>query len=73
MIFFTVIFLVIIQRLYELKVAKKNTLLILERGGVEFGANHYWIIVLLHTLFFVSIIVEAMLRGIHFPISGHYY
>lgn len=65
MTFVTVLILLMAQRFYELRLAKRNTRLLLEKGGVEFGANHYWLIVLLHVLFFVGMIVEAVVRGIH--------
>jgi len=67
MIFFTVLILMIAQRIYELQMAKKNTRVIRKNGGIEFGANHYWIIVGLHTLFFMSMLVESYVRGIHPP------
>ena len=67
MVFFTVITLLIAQRFYELKIAKKNTRIILRNGGVEFGADHYWVIVFVHTVFFMSMVFEALKRGLHPP------
>ena len=67
MYFITLVILVIAQRLYELKVANKNSQKILAQGGVEFGANHYWMIVLLHAFFFASLILESIIKGIHPP------
>ena len=63
-IFFSLIAFVIAQRLFELIVASINTNAILKKGGVEFGRNHYWILVTLHSAFFVSIGLEAMLNGV---------
>jgi len=40
--------LVALQRLGELVVATRNTRTLLNRGGVEHGARHYPLIVLLH-------------------------
>lgn len=68
MYFFTVIALTILQRLYELKVARKNTQALLARGALEFGADHYWMMVALHVLFFVGMGLEAFMRGIHPPV-----
>jgi methyltransferase len=38
------------QRLCELWLARRNTAALVARGGVEFGAEHYLLIVALHTL-----------------------
>jgi methyltransferase len=65
-IFFVVIGFVICQRLWELRVAKLNTSALLRKGGIEFGRSHYWLLVTLHSLFFVSLISEAYIRGITF-------
>lgn len=65
--FISVIFIVGLQRLYELLVAKQNSLRLFATGAKEFGAKHYWIIVTIHTLFFVSMIVEAAIQGIRSP------
>jgi len=53
------------QRLYELKIANRNTKTLLRSGAVEFGARHYWVLVSLHTLFLVSMIFEANVRPVH--------
>lgn len=37
--------LVIVQRLYELRIAQKNARWIREQGGVEYGGKHYpWLV-----------------------------
>lgn len=51
------IFLVI-QRLGELAIAQSNRRWMLERGGRETGEGHYFLFIVLHTLFFVSILIE---------------
>ncbi|WP_079480005.1 isoprenylcysteine carboxyl methyltransferase family protein [Halobacillus salinus] len=51
----------IFQRLSELAIAKSNKKWMLERGGREIGQEHYFLFILLHTLFFVSILVEFSL------------
>ncbi len=65
-IFFAVTAFVITQRLWELNLARKNTNLLFARGGVEFGREHYWLIVGLHSFFFLSLITEAVLKGISY-------
>jgi methyltransferase len=65
-IFFGIIGLVIMQRILELRIAHKNTCALLKNGGIEFGKDHYWILVTLHTAFFVSIFFEVAMKGIEF-------
>ncbi|MBS1493807.1 MAG: isoprenylcysteine carboxyl methyltransferase [Bacteroidetes bacterium] len=57
-LFIVVIGIVILQRLVELVISKKNEKWLLANGAIEYGASHYKYIVLLHTFFFISIIVE---------------
>ncbi|WP_404452806.1 hypothetical protein LG329_01435 [Virgibacillus necropolis] len=54
---------VICQRLIELVIARKNEEWMLRQGGVERGAEHYKWFVAVHALFFISIIVECLLRN----------
>lgn len=57
-LFAIVIALVVVQRLIELVIAKRNEVWLRSQGAVEYGASHYKFIVLLHTAWFVSMIVE---------------
>ena len=59
---FFIIF-IICQRLLELVVAKRNERWMKQRGGIEIGANHYRWFIVLHTLFFISIIAEIATNG----------
>ncbi|HMS63937.1 MAG TPA: isoprenylcysteine carboxylmethyltransferase family protein [Ignavibacteria bacterium] len=63
MIFYIVITFVVIQRLIELSIAKKNEKWMLSQGAVETGKEHYKFIVILHTLFIISMIVEYNLKS----------
>jgi methyltransferase len=61
---FEIIFsLVILQRLIELRIAKRNAAYIRALGGYEVGAEHYRWIVLLHASFFASLLFEVVERG----------
>lgn len=51
------------QRLIELFIAKRNEHWIKRRGGVEIGDKHYKWFIVLHTLFFISLIVESIVRN----------
>jgi methyltransferase len=55
----------IVQRLMELRTARRNSRELLERGAIEHGARHYPIIVLMHTLFFLSLMAESAWSGLH--------
>ena len=52
--------LVILQRIWELRIAKRNQKQLAQKGAVEVGRGHYPAIVTMHTLWFVSMIAEIM-------------
>ena len=64
--FILLVSFVVVQRIVELRIADRNTKILLKNGGLEFGKKHYWVLVLLHTLFFLSLITEAFFRTVHF-------
>jgi methyltransferase len=55
------ILLVVLQRLTELRLAKRNERLARAAGAVEAGAGHYPWMVVIHTLFLVSCVAEVWL------------
>lgn len=57
--------LVGLERLAEMVVAQRNLAWSRARGGVEFGASHYPVMVLLHTGLLVGCLVEVM--ALHRP------
>jgi len=60
LIFFIILSLVILQRLLELVIARKNEKRMLAKGAYEVGANHYPYMITLHTGFFISLIIEVV-------------
>lgn len=54
---------VIFLRFIELIVAKRNESWARKRGAIEYGHGHYIYIVLLHTMFIVSMIAEYIYKG----------
>ncbi|MBU3749311.1 MAG: hypothetical protein FGM52_02465 [Mycobacterium sp.] len=50
-----------VERLAELVVARRNLAWSRERGGVEFGASHYPVMVVLHTGLLVGCVAEVLL------------
>jgi methyltransferase len=58
MLFKIAILIVILQRLGELVIAKRNEVWLKANGAIEYGKWHYKFIVMLHTLWFVSMLVE---------------
>jgi methyltransferase len=62
------VLLVAAQRLFELRLARRNERLARARGAVEWGRGHYPLIVGLHSLWLVSTLVEGLLRGPVFPV-----
>ena len=55
-LFFTSI---VLQRLCELAIAKRNEKWMKNAGGREFGQNHYYLIIFIHTLFLMSFLLEV--------------
>ncbi|HYY09609.1 MAG TPA: isoprenylcysteine carboxylmethyltransferase family protein [Kineosporiaceae bacterium] len=58
---FGLVALVVAVRFGELAVAKRNRAWAMERGGVETGAEHYPVMVALHTALFVGCLLEVPL------------
>ncbi|MGE3801147.1 MAG: isoprenylcysteine carboxyl methyltransferase family protein [Candidatus Kapaibacterium sp.] len=55
------ILLTILQRIAELRTAKRNERGLRGRGAVEFGRDHYPAIVTMHTFWFIVMIAEIVL------------
>ncbi len=68
MYFFIFISFLILLRLGELLVAKRNEKWLRENGAVEYGQKHYPVIVLLHVGFFLSLIIEYFLKTPETPV-----
>jgi len=65
--------LVVLQRLGELVVARRNTLRLLARGGREVGARHYPLFILLHGSWLVAIAVTVPIdRQPNWPLIAVY-
>ncbi|MFD2214312.1 isoprenylcysteine carboxyl methyltransferase family protein [Metabacillus endolithicus] len=61
MLFYLLFSLLIVQRLTELYIAKKNEKWMINRGGEEHGNKHYPFIVSLHVLFLISLLLEVII------------
>lgn len=55
--------LLVLQRVSELVLARRNERRTRARGGIEYGAGHYPIIVLLHVCWFIAFNAESYMRG----------
>ncbi|WP_153730869.1 isoprenylcysteine carboxyl methyltransferase family protein [Sporosarcina obsidiansis] len=62
-LFLIVFIVVVIQRFVELVIAKRNENWMRSQGAIEVGASHYKWMVLMHTAFFVSLLVEVFTFG----------
>jgi methyltransferase len=58
----TAVGLVAVQRVLELRLARRNETWARERGAVEHGASHYPLFFLLHGGWLVGLVVEALAR-----------
>ena len=67
MVFTVFVVFLILLRLGELLLARSNERWLLRHGAVEYGKEHYPYIVVMHILFFVSLITEYVLTS-----TGYY-
>lgn len=67
MVFAVFIVFLILLRVGELLLARRNERWLLQHGAVEYGGKHYRYIVMLHVLFFISLITEYV-----FTSTGYY-
>lgn len=67
MVFWLFLAFVLLLRFAEMWLARRNERWLRRHGAVEFGRDHYPWIVGLHALFFVSLVVEYLVRG-----TGYY-
>lgn len=58
MFFWLILSFIILQRLAELFIAKRNEKRLLAKGAVEYDKGGYKFIVLMHTALFISLIIE---------------
>lgn len=54
---------VVLQRLTELVLSRRNQRWAMERGGIETGQGHYWMFFVLHTGWLVGTVIESVQRG----------
>ncbi|MFY3791186.1 isoprenylcysteine carboxyl methyltransferase family protein [Ureibacillus sp. MALMAid1270] len=59
-IFIFIFTFVILQRLIELVIAKRNETTMLSKGAYEVGAEHYPFMIALHVSFFISLLFEVL-------------
>jgi methyltransferase len=59
-IFSVFILFVILQRIIELFLARRNEKILKAQGAIEYDKNGYVIIVIMHTVFFISLILEKL-------------
>ena len=65
MIFTLFISFVLLLRAGELLLSKRNEQWLLQHGAVEYGKKHYLFIVMLHSLFFFSLVIEYTTQITH--------
>ena len=56
-----VLTIVVVQRLSELVLARRNYRWAINHGGREYGADHYWLFVALHSLWLVCMALEYLI------------
>ncbi|WP_156289198.1 isoprenylcysteine carboxyl methyltransferase family protein [Oceanobacillus salinisoli] len=62
-VFMWILFIfIIVQRIVELRIAKRNEQWMRARGGVELASEHYKWFIIVHSLFFISVLMEVIFR-----------
>lgn len=57
---------IIVQRLSELVIAKRNTARLLAQGAYEVGANHYPVMVMLHSAWIACLVIFGFSQSVNF-------
>lgn len=57
-----IVVLLVMQRLFELRIAARNARISMAYGGREYGARHYPLFIVLHTTWFAAMVVESSMR-----------
>lgn len=65
--YFVFIAAIVVERLGELVIAKRNAAAAFARGAIEVGQTHYKVMTVFHTLFLVSCVAETVLMDRVFP------
>lgn len=60
---FVFLSVVVAQRVVELRLSARNSHALLARGAQEWGAGHYSLLVLVHTIFPLALAAEVVLLG----------
>lgn len=55
--------LISVQRLLELRLAERNRIIAMKQGGIEYGAHHYWIFVVMHISWMIAWSAEGLFLG----------
>ncbi|MCC1480878.1 isoprenylcysteine carboxyl methyltransferase family protein [Roseibaca sp. Y0-43] len=58
---------IIVQRLSELVIAKRNTARLLAQGAVEHGAGHYPVMVAMHSAWIIALVVFGWNNPVSWP------
>lgn len=69
MFFYVLLTAVIIQRITELLISKRNEIWLKSRGAIEYGRKHYKYIVIMHIFFLASMVIEYYLKGSHVELN----
>ena len=65
--------LLIVERIFELDLARRNARRAFERGAIEVGQAHYRVMVAFHTLFIASSVTERWTGTLNYVFHiGHH-
>ncbi|WP_036832849.1 isoprenylcysteine carboxyl methyltransferase family protein [Pontibacillus litoralis] len=70
--FYVLWVLIIVQRIVEIGVARRNEQWMKDRGAYEVGREHYRWFIVVHSLFFLAILVEAPFASLQWSFSSQW-
>lgn len=59
-LYFSIVGFFIVERLFELRLSAKHAEWAFSQGGIEVGIKHFAFMRLIHSLFFISVIIEVI-------------
>ena len=65
MVFTVFILFLLVTRIGELLLSRRNEKWLLQQGAIEYGRKHYPLIIAIHSAYFVSLLAEYFLRPAH--------
>lgn len=71
--FIAFLLIIMVQRLFEVVLAKRNERWMKEKGAIEVASEHYKWFIWLHMMFFISLILEVSLQSVQHSLTVNWF